>query len=292
MGRLRLPDFTYTRAESLDHVFDVIEQRGDEAAIYAGGTELLLLMKLGFASPTHLVDIKHVPTLSEITRRADELAVGATGTYRSIACDDSIRQGAEPLVPLVSTLANPRVRNAGTLAGNLCFAEPHSDPATFLLALDARVRLVSSASTREVPIVDFIRGPFETCLELGELMTAVLLTPIGEGEVTRFRRIIHHGERPIVNFALHASKDRDPRLVVGAVSRKPLLLPNPRPALDAGTQAAIETFAKDAVSVIEVLADGETADYLYHLTQTHLTRFLMSVLEDDWSPTEDEESVR
>ena len=133
----------------------MLAELGEDAAVYAGGTELLLLMKLGLLRPKHLVDVKRIAGFTEIAD-GDRLTIGAAVTHRAIEQSALVRARC-PLVGAVARhVANVRVRNVGTLGGNLSFADPHSDPATLLLTLDASVELRSPRGRREhaLPSVD------------------------------------------------------------------------------------------------------------------------------------------
>ena len=144
-GRRRmttLAPFELHRVDSVEEASAAILELGDEAVLYAGGTELLLLMKLGFASYGHLVDIKPIAELGghrgAWTGRC--ASARACGTARSSA-PPLVAAGWPALAAMERWVANIRVRTVGTLGGNLAFADPHSDPATFLLASDASVVL-------------------------------------------------------------------------------------------------------------------------------------------------------
>ena len=113
---------------------------GDDAALYCGGTELLLLLKLGFAAFGHLVDVEGDRGARAASRpRTATLVIGAAVTHRELERSALVRERLPALAAMERSVANLRVREAGTLGGNLCFSDPHSDPATFLLAADAEV---------------------------------------------------------------------------------------------------------------------------------------------------------
>ncbi len=114
---------------------------GDEAAIYAGGTELLLAMRHRALSYSHLIDLKVIPGLNAIEARDGVIEIGAACTHRTLERSTLLREKQPVFAELESQVANIRVRATGTLGGNLCFAEPHSDPATMLLVLGATVRI-------------------------------------------------------------------------------------------------------------------------------------------------------
>ena len=136
---MTLPPFDLHRARSLDEAHELLERYGEDAAVVCGGTELLLLLKLGFAAYGHLVDVKGIEELGGIRAENGTLVIGATATHREIERSSLVLERLPALAAMERDVANIRVRNVGTLGGNLCFSDPHSDPATFLLALDAEV---------------------------------------------------------------------------------------------------------------------------------------------------------
>src|SRR5713101_882802 len=128
---------------------------GEDAGIYAGGTELLLAMRHQALKYRHLIDLKVVPGLDSIGARDGSIEIGATSTHRSIERSAFVRKNQPALAEMESQVANVRVRATGTLGGNLCFAEPHSDPATLLLVLGGKFRLETSAGARELTLDKF-----------------------------------------------------------------------------------------------------------------------------------------
>ena len=159
----------------------ILRQYGDEASIYAGGTELLLAMRHGALRYRHLVDLKVIPGLDSIQMRGDMLEIGAAATHRSIERSALVRERQPALAGMEAHVANVRVRATGTLGGNLCFAEPHSDPATFLLVLEARVKLEGPEGDRELAIHQLISGAYESSLLPGEILTRILVPCAQEG---------------------------------------------------------------------------------------------------------------
>src|SRR5262249_18008335 len=150
---------------------ELLERYEEDAALYCGGTELLLLLKLGFASFGHLVDLKPVEELRGIRMDDGELVVGAAGTHRRLERSQLVLDRLPALAAMERRVANLRVREVGTLGGNLCFSDPHSDPATFLLALDAEVECRRGGeAARRIPVGEFVTGPYETALGKGEVL--------------------------------------------------------------------------------------------------------------------------
>ena len=128
-----------------------------DAALYAGGTELLLLMKAGLVRPADVIDLKRIPDLDGLVERDGGLEVGATVTHRRLERSPAVRARWPLVAGVAAHVANVRVRNVGTVGGNLAFADPHSDLATLFLVFDATVRLVAADGVREVSLPDFVR---------------------------------------------------------------------------------------------------------------------------------------
>lgn len=216
----RLAPFTLHRPETLEEATSLLDELGDEAVVYAGGTELFLLFKLGFAEYANVVDLKRIGELRGIERRDGWLRIGAAETHRAIERNDLVRSGWRALAEMERGVGNLRVRTMGSIGGNLCFADPHSDPATFLLAAGARVEARrGGGGTRAMDVGDFVEGPFENALAAGELLVSVLVPELAQGAALVHRKFILH-ERPAITLACHLRVEsrqiRDVRLAVGS----------------------------------------------------------------------------
>ncbi len=129
---MRPDPFTYHQPKSLAEASSLVAELGDGAAFYAGGTELLLLMKMQLAGYKHLVNLKKIDGLRTIVVEHDRLVVGALATHNDIALNPTVSKHCPSLSRLCGEIANIRVRVAGTIGGNLCFAEPRADPPVLL----------------------------------------------------------------------------------------------------------------------------------------------------------------
>jgi aerobic carbon-monoxide dehydrogenase medium subunit len=273
---MTLPPFSLEVPAELGEALRMLEEHGDGATLYAGGTELLLLLKLGLASVDVLIDGKRLPELRGIAVRDGELEIGAATTHREVETSPEVRRHLPALAELAARVANPRVRNVGTLGGNLCFAEPHSDPATLLIALDASVELVSPAGARRMLLGDFLEGPLQTARGETEIMTRVRI-PLPEPARTRvaFERIAFH-ERPVANAAARVA-GADVRIVVGAVAGKPTRIPAAEELARDGASAA--AIADAVTAAVDPLADEHgSADYKRHLAGVAVARCLRGAL--------------
>ena len=183
-------------------------------------------MKEGLLRVRHLVDLKRIEGLDAITAEDGWLSIGATVTHRMVERSPLVRDRCPTFAAAAQHVANVRVRNVGTVAGNLAFADPHSDVAILLVALDGVVRLASRRGTREVPIASFLRGVYETAREPDEILTAVRFRPWPSPTASAYVKFGVH-ERPTLGVAVALVLDGDgrvqeARLAVGCVGPRPL----------------------------------------------------------------------
>jgi len=195
---------------------ELLLRYGDDAAVICGGTELLLLLKLGFAAYGHLVDIKGIEELGGVRAENGALVIGASATHRELERSPLVLERLPALARMEREVANIRVRAVGTLGGNLCFSDPHSDPATFLLALDAEVEY----DGRRTPLAEFLVGPYETALAHGQLLRSVRIPLPHDGTRIAHRKLAFH-ERPAATVAcavrVEGGTIAEARVAVGSV---------------------------------------------------------------------------
>ncbi|MGH3660369.1 MAG: FAD binding domain-containing protein, partial [Micromonosporaceae bacterium] len=237
---------------------------------YCGGTEVLAAMRMGLLAPAALVDLKRVPELAGISvadsdpagiSRADgDLMLGARVTHAQVSRSPEVRRHAPLLAAATSQVGNARVRASGTLAGNICFAEPRSDVLTALLALQARVELRSAEGARTAPIGEFVQDSFTTSRQDTELVSVIQVPKQpAPGAYLRFQP----AEYPAVTVAATADPDGC-RVVVGAIGGRPELF----------SYASVDDVDADAVAEqVEVVADLNGAeDYKRHLAAVFVRR--------------------
>jgi aerobic carbon-monoxide dehydrogenase medium subunit len=275
-----LPVFELHRAQSVEEASEILRRYGDDAAVHCGGTELLLLLKLGFASYGHLVDIKPIEQLRGISLENGTLVVGATVTHREIERSTVVAESLPALAAMEQRVANLRVRCIGTLGGNLCFSDPHSDPASFLLALDAEVDCHDgSSATRRLALSEFLVGPYQTVLRPGELLTRVRIPLPPRGLRIVHEKIAFH-ERPAATVSVALREDRgilsDVRIAIGSVGPRAVRAREAEHILtgaDASDHAAIDQAAEAAAVAAQPVEDGNgSADYKANLVKVLVTR--------------------
>lgn len=287
-----IPRFALARPTSMAEAMDAFDAADGDAAWYAGGTELLQVMKMGLARYGTLIDLKRLPELQGISTTPDgALVIGGAVTHREIERSEVAARELPALVALEGHIANVRVRNQGTLGGNLCFAEPHSDPATFLLAAGARVRLQGRTGTRELTIDQLVTGPLETARAEDELLTAIVVpAPVkGEGrgyEKAKFR------ERPAVSVGVTVrianGTIQDATVSLGSMVDFPMLVPGAAQALagapaDPASGAFNEALARARAHFEPLDAIGDldgSPDYKRHLAGVMLGRAARAALSE------------
>jgi aerobic carbon-monoxide dehydrogenase medium subunit len=165
--------FEYHRATSVDDAIAMLAAYGDDAKLIAGGHSLLPVMKLRFAQPTHLIDIRRVGELAGIREDNGVLRIGAATTHAAIAASDVIRAHAQVLGEAASRIGDAQVRNMGTIGGSLAHADPAADLPAVTLALGAELRAVGRRGARSIPIDAFFTGMFESALAPDEVLVEV-----------------------------------------------------------------------------------------------------------------------
>ena len=263
----------------------MLGELGEKARLYAGGTELLLAMKHDLLRYEHLVDVKTIADLNKIEVKNGSLVVGSTATHRAIERSPVVKQNLPVLAEMETKVANVRVRASGTLGGNLCFAEPHSDPATLLLALGATVRVQGRAGTKALEIDRLITGAYETSLAADELLTSVEIPLPAKSQRAAYVKFQLH-ERPTLGLALVLNVDGDKittaSAVVGSVSAIPTQSDKAN-ALLVGSKAQVEKQLPDAAEALAQAADPVDdleggAEYKRHLIGVFLKRAFAQAL--------------
>jgi aerobic carbon-monoxide dehydrogenase medium subunit len=277
--------FTIHQPKSISEASQMLGELGEKVRLYAGGTELLLAMKHDLLRYEHLVDVKTIADLSKIELKNGSLMIGSTATHRAIERSSVVQQNLPVLAEMETKVANVRVRASGTLGGNLCFAEPHSDPATLLLALGASAHVQGRAGTKILEIDRLITGAYETSLAADELLASVEIPIPSKSQRAAYLKFQLH-ERPTLGLALVLNLDKDKittaRAVVGSVSALPTQSDKAN-ALLVGSRAQVEKQLPDAAEALAQAADPVddlegSAEYKRHLIGVFLKRAFAQAL--------------
>lgn len=170
--------FDYLEPATLDEAFSLLEQHGDGARVIAGGTSLIIWMRQRLLMPKLVIGLGRIPDLDTITFDPNEgLRIGAGARHRDIELSPAVKQHYPLLHETFRKVAQPRIRNMGTIGGNLAGGDPLTDPGASLMALDAELTLTSGNGTRTMSLEEFFVDYYQTALEPGELLTEIRVPP-------------------------------------------------------------------------------------------------------------------
>jgi len=223
-------DFKYFAPKTLKEALTLLDKYKDEGKVIAGGQSLLVLMRQGLVTPKYLIDIKGVSELSYIKSDTKKgLKIGALTTHRAVEKSPKMRDGFAVLAEMENRLASIQTRNWGTIAGNLCHADPAGDPAPVLIALNATLSLASVRGERKMAMEDFCLDYFETALEPGELLAEIQIPAVPPHTGIAYTKFnVIESDLATVGVAVSitlGSGDgicRDVRIALGAVAPTPM----------------------------------------------------------------------
>ncbi|MBX5468265.1 MAG: xanthine dehydrogenase family protein subunit M [Thermoleophilaceae bacterium] len=180
--------FDYERATSVEHALSLLERLGPEARLIAGGHSLLPMMKLRLAAPEHLVDINDLHELDYIREEAGELRIGALARHRELLESELLGRRFPIFHDAERVIADPLVRNRGTIGGALCQADPSEDLSAACAAAHARLVIRGLGGERVVEMADFHRGPYETAVGPSEILAEIRL-PLREAAGSAYEKV-------------------------------------------------------------------------------------------------------
>ena len=170
--------FDYQEPTTLKKAFGLMEKYGDDGRVIAGGTSLIIMMRQRLLTPKIVISLGRIPKFDRITYTAKEgLRIGAGARHRDIELSPAVQKHYPLLHETFRKVAQPRIRNMGTVGGNLAVGDPLTDPGASLIALDAEVTLTSSKGQRTLPLDEFFIDYYQTALEPGELLTEIHVPP-------------------------------------------------------------------------------------------------------------------
>ncbi|BBY80617.1 xanthine dehydrogenase family protein subunit M [Mycolicibacterium pulveris] len=274
--------FEYERATSVDHAVGLLDRLGDGAMVVAGGHSLLPMMKLRIANPEYLVDINDlVSELGYIEVEPTLVRIGAMTRHRQALESDALAAVCPIFRDAEKVIADPVVRNRGTVGGSLCQADPAEDLTTVCTVLDAVCVARGPAGEREIAIDDFLTGPYETALAHNELLTEIRI-PLALHSSSAYSKV----ERRVGDWAVTAAGAavtldgetlRTARLGLTAVNADAAALAEVGAGL-AGRPATEDTFAeagRGAAQACNPVSDMRgSADYKRHLASELTIRTL------------------
>jgi len=203
--------FRYEAPRTIDEAIELLHAGAGEAKVLAGGQSLVPLMKLRFASPDLLVDINNLPDLAYHRMDADgALRIGALCRHAALERSGLLAERQPTMAAAAPLIADPIVRNRGTLVGSLCHADPQGDWASVVTALGGHVVARGPNGTRTIPVGQFVTGPFQNVLAYDEIAVEASFPVLAPGAGVAFQEIARrHGDYALVGVAAHVETDGD-----------------------------------------------------------------------------------
>lgn len=216
--------FNYYKANSISDAVDYLNN--NDATIFAGGTDLMVLMRRDLLNTEHILDIKNIPELKELKYiPGDGIHIGACVTVNEVANHDVIKTKFTAISEAADSVASYQLRNRATLVGNICNASPGADLSSPLLVFDALVEIVSSGNRRVIPLKDFFLGVKKTDLKENELVSKIIVPDV-ENNLSTYQkqtRLKGH-DLGIVGVSTRISENKDLYIAMSAVAPTPIRL--------------------------------------------------------------------
>ena len=274
---------------SIEDCLKLLAERGPEAKLVAGGTDLLPQMKNGLIKPAAVIDLSGVADL-RVLRREDGagLRVGASVAAREIELDPYTRSTYPALAESGALVGSVQIRNLATVGGNLCNAAPSADMAPPLLALDAEAIIAGPRGRRRVPMADFFTGVRRTVLTPDELLVELIVPAPGPRSGGQYLRHTPRRELDIAvvgvasQITLSDGVCRKARIALAAVAPTPIRATAAERALEGQplTAQLIARAAQLAVEAARPISDQRgSADFRRHLVGVLTRRTLTTALE-------------
>ncbi len=285
-----MKDFEYFSASSLQEACSLISQYKDVGKVLAGGQSLITLLRQKLISPTCLIDIKGLKELDFIEfDKKSGLRIGALTTHRAIEKSPLIQEKYNVLSEMEKSVASVQTRNWGTIGGNLCSADPIGDPAPSLIALGAKIKLVSAKGERAVALEEFFTDYFTTIIEPDEILAEIQLPPPAANTAVEYMKFatIEAGIKIVstsVAVTVEAGSDvcKDAKIVMSAVAPIPLITKKAAEMLKGKklTDDLIEEAAKMAASETDPTTDVHaSAEYRKEIVKVLVKRAIKKAFE-------------
>jgi CO/xanthine dehydrogenase FAD-binding subunit len=279
--------FELALPRSVDEALKVLKDRGSDAKLLAGGTDLLPQLKNGLIKPACVIDLSGVERVRSVQGDARGLRVGAAVSARALERHAAARATYTSLSESAALVGSVQVRNLATLGGNLCNAAPSADMAPPLLALEAEAVIVGPKGERRVPLATFFTGVRRTVLAPDELLLEIVVPAPGPRSGGNYLRHTPRRELDIAvvgvasQLTLSNGVCSKARIALAAVAPTPVRATAAEQALEGQpvTPEAIERAAELAVGVAKPISDQRgSADYRLHLVRVLTGRTLRTAL--------------
>jgi CO/xanthine dehydrogenase FAD-binding subunit len=222
--------FAYVRPRTLQEAVELLLEHGSQARLLTGGTDLLVRIRHGHITPRLVIDLKRIADMPRDIQWSDSaVQIGALTVMTDIIQDARMRSQFPALVEAAAVVGSVQIRNRATLAGNICNASPAADTAPPLLVYGAVVHISGSQGERQIPLKEFFKGPGQTVLQRGEIVTALRLPLPEDGTGAAFYRITRRRgvDLATVNGACLVRPSGQATFAFGAAAPRPFLAHEP-----------------------------------------------------------------
>ena len=281
--------FEFHAPDSLAEVFELLGRYGDDARLIAGGTALVILMRQNLVRPSAVISLRRLSELNGIDAEDGGLHIGALATHREVETSPLVAARLPVLVDTLRHVATIRIRNVGTLAGNLAHADPNQDPPATLIALGASVEVRSARGQRMIPLDEFFTDYYETALAPGDVVTGVRVPGLSDRSAAAFTKFLPRtaDDYATVSVAAVLTLDeagqtcRDVRLALGAAGSTPIRARQAETVLRGQplTDEAIREAAATARTEVDPISDIRgSADYKRDMAEVWVRRTIQRAL--------------
>ena len=279
--------FDYVVASSVEEAVSLLQERGEEAKLLAGGHSLLPMMKLRLAAPSVLIDIGRIPGLAGVQTNGT-ISLGPTTTYTTVMDSEELARLCPLLAETAAQVGDMQVRNRGTVGGSVAHADPASDMPAAMLALDATFTARGSGGERSIAASDFFQGLFMTALQPAEVLTRISIARPPQGAGMAYEKFRNPASGyAIVGVAAVAALAgdgtvSDVRVAITGAGAQPVRATAAEEALrgKAPDDAALAAAAEHATEGLQLMSDIHASEaYRAHLTRVFTRRALKRALE-------------
>jgi CO/xanthine dehydrogenase FAD-binding subunit len=272
-------DFSYVAPASLEDALEALSAGNGRAAVLAGGTDLVPWLRDDRVAPELVVDLQHVPGLSDLDVVDGTLRIGCLTTFSELLTSTAVRDHVPLMVEMAGMVASVGIRNQATVVGNICAAVPSCDAGPVLLALEAQVHVVGADGTRVVPIDDWFEGPRRTALRPNEVVTHLAVPVPDPAHGAAFARLSRTRGEDLAQASVTVLLEPGHRYRVafGAVAPTPIRAPRIEARLHGHdldpevVEAAVALVADEVRPITDIRA---TAHYRLRMCEVMLRRAL------------------
>ncbi len=278
--------FNYLRPDCVTECLDMLDQYGNETAILAGGTDVMISLRTGVKKPRIILDISRLPETRQVEPYGETVRVGSTLTYSELIDHPVIRQEFPALCAAMGCVGSLQIRNVGTLGGNIANSSPAADSIPPMMLRDAEIIIQKKGSSRIQKLEKLIVGAYSNTLEPNELITGIILTKIKKGYRESYQRIGRRKSLSIarINAAILGRLNdsgviEDARISVGSVAPSPMRMTNVESHLK-GRKPELKTILEASRMIAQEIIDLVGVRHSTEYKQPAIAGLALKCLED------------